>query len=107
MFNWFRKYEKPVEQAQVATPPVAQSSESKPIPPISLPTPQLKDHYRVGYDPESESTTLTLHSDYTSMTLTLAPEEVLRLIRLLGASLDDDLFDGSMSDDHDDHQDED
>ena len=95
MFNWFRKYNTPLEM-----PPVP---EVKPIPPINLPQPGLKDHYRVGYDPESGSTTLTLHTDYTSMTLTLGPEEVLRLIRLLGASLDDEFLNG----DHDDHQDED
>jgi len=98
MFNWFRKYN---------TPEITPVPEVKPIPPISLPTPQLKDHYRVGYDPESESTTLTLHSDYTSMTLTLAPEEVLRLIRLLGASLDDEFLSGDQDDRHDDHDDED
>jgi hypothetical protein len=73
----------------------------KPIPPVpGIPKNQVQDHYRVGYDSVNGATTLTLHADYTSMTLSLGPEEVMRMIRMLGATLDDDII-GSMSGDTD------
>jgi hypothetical protein len=48
---------------------------------------------------------LTLIADYTSMTLSLGPEEVMRMIRMLGATLDDDII-GSMNGDIDFDEDE-
>jgi hypothetical protein len=104
MFNWFknmfngREYptdvrtdmEKIAEDMKKVMPDVS------PIPPVpGIPKNQVQDHYRVGYDSVNGATTLTLHADYTSMTLSLGPEEVMRLIRMLGASLDDDII-GSM-----------
>ena len=71
----------------------------KPIPPIpNIPTNQVKDHYRIGYDSANGATTLTLIADYTSMTLSLGPEEVMRLIRMLGATLDDEDIIGNIRD---------
>jgi hypothetical protein len=104
MINWFknmfggREYPtdtrtdtaKIVEDMKKVIPDVS------PIPPMpGIPKNQVQDHYRVGYDSTNGATTLTLHADYTSMTLSLGPEEVMRLIRMLGASLDDDII-GSM-----------
>ena len=71
----------------------------KPIPPIpNIPTNKVNDHYRIGYDSTNGATTLTLIADYTSMTLSLGPEEVMRLIRMLGATLDDEDIIGNMHD---------
>jgi hypothetical protein len=79
----------------------------KPIPPIpNIPTNQVKDHYRIGYDSANGATTLTLIADYTSMTLSLGPEEVMRLIRMLGATLDDEDIIGHMHDGDLDEDDE-
>jgi hypothetical protein len=79
----------------------------KPIPPIpNIPTNQIKDHYRIGYDSVNGATTLTLIADYTSMTLSLGPEEVMRLIRMLGATLDDEDIIGNMHDGDLDEDDE-
>ncbi len=78
-----------------------------PIPPIpNIPTNQVKDHYRIGYDGVNGATTLTLIADYTSMTLSLGPEEVMRLIRMLGATLDDEDIIGHMHDGDLDEDDE-
>jgi hypothetical protein len=73
--------------------------DTTPIPPIpNIPTNQVKDHYRIGYDSANGVTTLTLIADYTSMTLSLGPEEVMRLIRMLGATLDDEDIIGNIRD---------
>jgi hypothetical protein len=78
-----------------------------PIPPIpGIPKNQVQDHYRIGYDSVNGATTLTLHADYTSMTLSLGPEEVMRLIRMLGATLDDEDIIGHMNDGDLDEDDE-
>ena len=77
-----------------------------PIPPMpGIPKNQVQDHYRIGYDSVNGATTLTLLADYTSMTLSLGPEEVMRMIRMLGATLDDDII-GSMNGDIDFDEDE-
>jgi hypothetical protein len=110
MFDWFRNLfatrdystegmasdmEKIGNDMKKAMPDV------KPIPPVpGIPKNQVQDHYRVGYDSVNGATTLTLHADYTSMTLSLGPEEVMRMIRMLGATLDDDII-GSMGGDAD------
>jgi hypothetical protein len=89
-WNWFRNYTVP-PVIQPESPP-----KMTPIPPIpEVPANQYHDHYRVGYDNANELTTLTLHSDYTSMTLSLEPVDVLRLIRMLAATLDDDALEDS------------
>lgn len=109
MFNWFknmfngREYstdtrtdmEKIAEDMKKVIPDVS------PIPPMpGIPKNQVQDHYRIGYDSVNGATTLTLIADYTSMTLSLGPEEVMRLIRMLGATLDDDII-GTMGGDVD------
>jgi hypothetical protein len=116
MFDWFRNLfatrdystgdmasdmEKIGNDMKKAMPDV------KPIPPIpNIPTNQVKDHYRIGYDSANGATTLTLIADYTSMTLSLGPEEVMRLIRMLGATLDDEDIIGHMHDGDLDEDDE-
>jgi hypothetical protein len=78
-----------------------------PIPPVpGIPKNQVQDHYRIGYDSVNGATTLTLHADYTSMTLSLGPEEVMRMIRMLGATLDDEDIIGNMHDGDLDEDDE-
>lgn len=63
-----------------------------PIPPIpGIPSSQLQDYYRIGFDSSIGATTLTLRGDATSITLSLSPGEVVRIIRMLAASLDDEL----------------
>lgn len=104
MFNWFRNFNKPNNES-LADAYSTMENKVNPIPPIpNIPKNQFRDHYRVGYDNETESTTLTLHTDTTSMTLSLGPLEVLRLIRMLGATLDDDLLDrgNDLDDDYED-----
>jgi hypothetical protein len=100
MFSWFRNFKNSKDENFGYT---NMENNVNPIPPIpNIPKNQFRDHYRVGYDNETESTTLTLHADYTSMTLSLGPLDVLRLIRMLGATLDDDLLDrGNVEDDYD------
>ena len=67
-------------------------TDTTPIPPIpGIPTSQLQDYYRIGFDANIGATTLTLRSDATSITLSLSSMEVVRLIRMLAASLDDEL----------------
>lgn len=81
-----------------------------PIPPIpNIPAIQQHDHYRIGYDSHINATTITIHSDGTSMTLSLPPIEVMRIIRMLGATLDDEILSqsGIISDDDDSDDDED
>jgi hypothetical protein len=99
MFNWFRNLFPRPEYNDIKPYeiPMVKAPETKPIPPIpNIPSNQVKDHYRIGYDSINGATTLTLHADYTSMTLSLPPEEVMRLIRMLGATLDDeDIIGGS------------
>ena len=105
MFDWFKNMfdgpkhpeddrndmEKIAEDMKKVIPDVS------PIPPVpGIPKNQVQDHYRIGYDSINGATTLTLHADYTSMTLSLGPEEVMRMIRMLGATLDDDIL-GSMN----------
>jgi hypothetical protein len=113
MFDWFRNlFSRPdyptwkdiPDFNKVANDMKKVVPEVTPIPPIpQIPKAQMHDHYRVGYDAETGSTTLTLHSDYTSMTLSLGPAEVMRLIRMLGASLDDeDIASGLGNDEYDD-----
>ena len=101
MFNLFKNWN---WSKNNTTPPVTQPElppKMTPIPPIpEVPANQYHDHYRVGYDNNNELTTLTLHSDYTSMTLSLEPVDVLRLIRMLAATLDDEALE--VLDDHDD-----
>lgn len=46
-----------------------------------------QEHYRVGYNSTNNMTTLTLKSDQTSMTLSLIPSEVKRLIRMLESTM--------------------
>ena len=96
MLNWFnrknsnndKQNNKPVEH-KLSTPAWARlSNEIPPIPEITEASNTLKDHYRVGYDPAQGVTTLTLHAPEASMTLTLVESEVMRLIRLLDATLD-------------------
>lgn len=104
MFNWltdiFKRNQSDtgtlLDDMKKATPEVT------PIPPVpGIPKNQVQDHYRIGYDSVNGATTLTLHADYTSMTLSLGPEEVMRMIRMLGATLDDDIIAGGMMDDGD------
>jgi hypothetical protein len=67
-------------------------TDTTPIPPIpGIPSSQLQDYYRVGFDANIGATTLTLRSDATSITLSLSSMEVVRLIRILAATLDDEL----------------
>ena len=67
-------------------------TDTTPIPPIpGIPSSQLQDYYRIGFDANIGATTLTLRSDATSLTLSLSSMEVLRLIRMLAATLDDEL----------------
>lgn len=67
-------------------------TDTTPIPPIpGIPSSQLQDYYRIGFDANIGATTLTLRSDATSITLSLSSMEVLRLIRMLAATLDDEL----------------
>jgi hypothetical protein len=119
MFDWFRNLFATREYPTWKDVPPATDMEKigndmkkvmpdvKPIPPIpNIPTNQVKDHYRIGYDSANGATTLTLIADYTSMTLSLGPEEVMRLIRMLGATLDDEDIIGHMHDGDLDEDDE-
>jgi hypothetical protein len=119
MFDWFRNLFATREYPTWKDVPPATDMEKigndmkkampdvKPIPPIpNIPTNQVKDHYRIGYDSANGATTLTLIADYTSMTLSLGPEEVMRLIRMLGATLDDEDIIGNMHDGDLDEDDE-
>lgn len=100
MINWFKNL---FTRPDYNDPSPYKGPAMKEIPPIpNIPTHQTKDHYRVGYDSDIGATTLTLHADYTSMTLTLAPEEVMRLIRMLAASLDDEIMSGDFGIDEED-----
>lgn len=102
MFDWFKNMfgrEYSIQEAvnndtgKIAEDMKKVIPDVSPIPPVpGIPKNQIQDHYRVGYDSVNGATTLTLHADYTSMTLSLGPEEVMRLIRMLGASLDDDII---------------
>ena len=112
MFDWFRNL---FATRDYSTGDMASDMEkigndmkkATPIPPIpNIPTNQVKDHYRIGYDSANGATTLTLIADYTSMTLSLGPEEVMRLIRMLGATLDDEDIIGHMHDGDLDEDDE-
>jgi hypothetical protein len=112
MINWFKNMfggrdyptDTRTDTAKIAEDMKKVMPDVSPIPPVpGIPKNQVQDHYRVGYDSVNGATTLTLHADYTSMTLSLGPEEVMRLIRMLGASLDDDILgmmgpDGDMDD---------
>jgi len=99
MFNWFSNLFHRPDYNDPAPYNVPEKSKMTPIPPIpNIPSNQVKDHYRIGYDSENGSTTLTLIADYTSMTLSLPPEEVMRLIRMLGATLDDEDIIGRLPD---------
>jgi len=94
-FNWFQKPEYP-ERKEMPTIP------SMPF----VPKTPVRDHYRVGYDPEAGLTTLTVHAEMTSMTLSLPPEEVFRMIRMLSATLSDTDLEANMDDgDHNFDQD--
>lgn len=108
MFNWFsdlfgrREYPTDTRSDMQKIAEDIKKVMPDPIPPIpNIPQNQSKDHYRVGYDAELECTTLTLQADYSSMTLSLPPREVLRLIRLLGASLDDSILDDETNEEDD------
>ena len=111
MFNWFKTMfnktnyntESDIKSdfEKIANDMKKAVSDSTPIPPVpGIPKNQVQDHYRIGYDSVNGATTLTLHADYTSMTLSLGPEEVMRMIRMLGATLDDDII-GIMGSDED------
>jgi hypothetical protein len=107
MFNWFKDiFNK--DQVKEETPmPIKvegpKDLEKTMIPPLpQLPQHTVNDHYRVGYDSQMGVTTLTLMSDGASMTLSLSPYELLRLIRILGATLDEDFIDEVSGDDFDD-----
>ena len=99
MFNWFKDIfnKKPKEEMPVVPIQIEESKnlENKMIPPL----PQLPEHssindcYRVGYNSQMGFTTLTLMSEGSSMTLSMSPYELLRLIRMLGATLDEDIMD--------------
>lgn len=99
MFNWFnrssRPYPQAVEQIDNKTTTPAWASLSKEIPPmpdIAAAAVTPNDYYRVGYDNTQGATTLTLHTGAgNSMTLSLCESEVMRLIRLLDATLDYDI----------------
>ena len=105
MFDWFRNWFTPrgdvaSDVGKIGNDMNKVMPEIQPIPPIpNIPTNQVKDHYRIGYDSANGATTLTLIADYTSMTLSLGPEEVMRLIRMLGATLDDEDIIGGIQDD--------
>jgi hypothetical protein len=100
MFNWFRNlFPRKDHTDPVPHQNIPENAKMTLIPPIpNIPSNQVQDHYRIGYDSVNGATTLTLHADYTSMTLSLGPEEVMRMIRMLGATLDDDLLDGIVDD---------
>lgn len=102
MFNWFKNFGKSDDDMKSDYKRIADDmNKAIPIPPVpGIPKNQVQDHYRIGYDSVNGATTLTLHADYTSMTLSLGPEEVMRMIRMLGATLDDDIL-GSMNGDAD------
>ena len=111
MFNWFKNmFDRPNYNSEsdmksdfekITNDMKKVVSDSTPIPPVpGIPKNQVQDHYRIGYDSINGATTLTLHADYTSMTLSLGPEEVMRMIRMLGATLDDDVL-GAMNGDPD------
>jgi|688.fasta_scaffold412316_5 hypothetical protein len=112
MFNWFRNWFTPRENLASDMEKIGNDMNKvmpdiKPIPPIpNIPTNKVNDHYRIGYDSTNGATTLTLIADYTSMTLSLGPEEVMRLIRMLGATLDDEDIIGNMHDGDLDEDDE-
>jgi hypothetical protein len=107
MLNWFNRKnynnDKKNDEYISSTPGTPSwaslSNEIPPIPEITEASNTLKDHYRVGYDPAQGVTTLTLHAPEASMTLTLVESEVMRLIRLLDATLD---YEVGISDDDDD-----
>lgn len=100
MINWFKNI---FTRSDYIDPSTYKGPAMTEIPPIpNIPKHQIKDHYRVGYDSETGATTLTLHADYTSMTLSLSPEEVMRLIRMLAASLDDDIMSPDLGIDEED-----
>lgn len=104
MFNWFKNLFKKEEPQPV---PIkveeAKELENVMIPPLpQLPEHTINDCYRVGYDSQLGVTTLTLMSDGSSMTLSMSPYELLRLIRILGATLDEDFIDEVGGDDVDD-----
>jgi hypothetical protein len=101
MFNWFTNiFKRNQSDTGTLLDDMKKAEDVTPIPPVpGIPKNQVQDHYRVGYDSVNGATTLTLHADYTSMTLSLGPEEVMRMIRMLGATLDDDIIAGGMMDD--------
>ncbi len=119
MFDWFRNLfgrrgyptwkdvPPPTDMEKIAADMKKAMPDVKPIPPIpNIPTNKVQDHYRIGYDSANGATTLTLIADYTSMTLSLGPEEVMRLIRMLGATLDDEDIIGHIDNEDIDEDDE-
>ena len=103
MFNWFKNLFKKDNQAVPLKVEETKELENTMIPPLpQLPEHTINDYYRVGYDSQQGFTTLTLMSDGSSMTLSMGPYEVLRLIRMLGATLDEDVIDEVGGDDVDD-----
>lgn len=62
-----------------------------PIPPVTPPKREPKEHYRVGYVTETGMTTLTILSNegWGSITLSMNREACEAMIRLLRATYDD------------------
>lgn len=104
MINWFKKlFNKEEIKADptklIKTEEIPEDAESRLIPPLpQLPTHKINDCYRIGYDSQLGITTLTLMDDGVSMTLGLGPYEVIRLIKLLGATLDEDIIESEGDD---------
>ena len=75
MFNFFNRPTYPKIETPTYDVPLVETAKED------------QEHYRVGYNSTNNMTTLTLKSDQTSMTLSLIPSEVKRLIRMLEASM--------------------
>lgn len=97
MFSRFKKSPENNEENNMS------DKENMRIPEIpEIPPSQNRDFYRVGFDMATGMTTLTVRSDVSSMTLSMPVTEVLRLIRMLDATLDYDISDIEHEDDSED-----
>lgn len=75
MFNFFNRANYPKIETPTYEVPLVETAKEE------------QEHYRVGYNSTNNMTTLTLKSDQTSMTLSLIPSEVKRLIRMLESTM--------------------
>lgn len=56
------------------------------VKPVSVPGPQIKEHYRVGADDQGNTTLTFIADNGYSMTLTMNQQETERMIRMLRAT---------------------